>query len=83
VLVWRQYKWLTRIVAFGPAGKALSLCWRQGRLMSGAAAATDAAGEAANRLSLGYDWFFLGVAIVTAVMLFWAGWGQQRDWRAA
>ena len=31
LLVWRRKRWLTRLLAFGPAGKALTLCWRQGR----------------------------------------------------
>jgi hypothetical protein len=62
LLVWRRHKWFTRIIALGPAGKALSLCWRLG------------ADGATTRL---YDWFFIAVAIATAVLLFRAGFGSD------
>ena len=62
LLVWRRYKWFTRIIAIGPAGKALSLCWRQARTPDGETAM--------------YDWFFIAVAITAAVLLFRAGWGR-------
>ncbi len=68
LLVWRRFKWLTRVIALGPAGKALALCWRQGRGPS------DLSRDPA---SFVYDWFFLGVAILAAVLLFRAGWGNQ------
>ncbi len=77
LLVSRRYRWFTRIIAFGPAAKALTLCWRQGRLL-GAAPAADVATDAANRASLAYDWFFLIVAVIAAVLLFRAGWGDRR-----
>lgn len=66
LLVWRRYKWFTRIIALGPAGKALALCWRQGRALG--------SDEAARTASFTYNWFFIGVAITAAVLLFRAGW---------
>lgn len=66
VFVWRRAKWLTRILTLGPAGKALALCWMQGRALQ------------AGREASAYDWFFLLVAIGAAILLFRAGWGRQR-----
>ena len=68
MLVWRRYKWFTRFIVLGPAGKAVSLCWRQGRAMSG---------EAVETTSFAYDWMFIAVAITTAILLFRAGWGPN------
>src|SRR5262249_14009903 len=83
VLVWRGYKGSTRIRHRGPTAKALSVCWRQGRLMSGAVVAGDAATDAANRASFVYNWFFLLVAVVAAIMLLRAGWGREPQQRRA
>ena len=71
LLVWRRFKWLTRVIALGPAGKALALCWRPGRGPIGVSQ------DPASGASFAYDWFFLGVAILAAVLLFRAGWGTQ------
>lgn len=67
VLIWRRYRWLSRILSFLVAIKALTLCIKQGRLMG--------AGEA----PVPYNWFFIVVAIVAAGLLFRAGWGRQPD----
>jgi hypothetical protein len=62
VLVWKRYRWFTRILTLGPAIKALMLCWRQGRRLS--------AGEP---LPV-FDWVFMTVAMVAAGCLAWASW---------
>ena len=65
VLVWKQWVWFTRILAFGPAGKALTLIWKQGRLA-----------QAGEDTSL-YNWFFAGVAILAALALGTVGWSTK------
>ena len=67
LLVWYRFKWFTRILAFGPAVKSVSLVWKQHRLY--------ATGET----PLFYNWFFLLVALWTALHLFRAGWGRQES----
>ena len=65
VLVWRRYKWFTRILCFGPAVKALVLFWRTGQDLQ--------AGE-------GLDLFqvvFAFTAMAAASLLALAGWGSQ------
>jgi phosphoglycerol transferase MdoB-like AlkP superfamily enzyme len=64
VLVWKQYKWLTRILCFGPAVKALVLFWRMGL----------GAGEGVDP----FQAFFALVAVLAASMLALAGWGDSR-----
>lgn len=74
VLIWRRPQlprgqlirmWYTRILAFGPAVKALSLLWKQSRLIT--------AGQSSDL----YNWFFCAIAIVASLFLFRAGWGSQ------
>jgi hypothetical protein len=67
VLVWRRYKWFTRILSIFPAIKALSLFIKQGRLMG--------AGEP----TVPYNWFFAVVALAAGALLFRAGWGLQLE----
>ncbi len=64
-LIARRHLWLTRILVLGPAVKALTLCWRQGRRIS--------AGEPV----LAYDWFFILVAVVATVLLARAGFARR------
>jgi|GEM_PF-2490955 len=62
VLVWKRYKWLTRILAFGPAGKAITLFWLMGKdLREGGG--LDA-----------YSLVFAVVAVTSACLLAYAGW---------
>ncbi len=65
VLVWRRYRWLTRVLSVFPAIKAFTLLIKQGRLMG--------IGEP----TVIFNWFFAAVALVAAVLLFRAGWGAQ------
>jgi len=74
VLIWRRPQslrgqltrmWFIRILAFGPAVKALSLLWKQSRLIT--------AGQSSDL----YNWFFCAIAIVASLFLFRAGWGPQ------
>ncbi len=67
VLVWRQYKWVARLLCFGPAVKALVLCWRMGLDLQ--------AGEAFSV----FQALFAVTAVVAASLLALAGWGPQED----
>ena len=62
VLIWRQWQWLCRILALGPASKALVLFWRQGRLLAN--------GEPPGL----FNWLFAVVAIAAALLLARASW---------
>jgi len=67
VLVWRQHKWVARLLCFGPAIKALVLCWRMGLdLKSGVGIS-------------GFQPLFALAAVVAACLLAMAGWGPQED----
>ena len=66
LLVWRGAKWLTRFLTIAVAIKALTLCWKQGRLIQ--------SGEGADP----YTWFFIVVAIAAAALLFRASFGDRR-----
>jgi len=68
IFIWKEFKWVTRILTFGPAGKALTLCWKQSRLM--------AAGETTDL----YNWFFMAMAVVAAFFLFRAGWKKEEPY---
>ena len=66
IMVWFRFKWFTRIIAFGPTVKAITLIGREGRsLMKG------------EPMNLFY-WIFAVVAVWAAVHLFRAGWGRER-----
>ncbi len=65
ILVWRRFRWFTRILAFFPAIKAVTLLVKQGRLI-GEGAPTNT-----------YNWLFALVALVASALLFVAGWGAQ------
>jgi len=65
VLVWRRYKWLTRILCFGPAVKALVLFWRTGLDLR--------AGEGLDLFQVVFALTAVGAASLLAV----AGWGSQ------
>ncbi len=65
VLIWRELMWLTRILALGPAGKALTLLWQQGRQVADT-------GEADL-----FRLFFAVLAVTTACLLALAGFGPQ------
>lgn len=67
VLVWYRLKWFTRVLAFGPAIKMISLVLKQYRLFI--------AGET----PLFYNWLFIFVAFLATVHLFQAGWGRQES----
>ena len=67
VLVWKRYKWLTRILAFGPAGKAITLFWLMGKdLREGGG--LDA-----------YSLIFAFVAVGAACLLAYAGWTDDGE----
>jgi hypothetical protein len=71
ILVWKHFTWLTRLLALGPAGKALSLSWLQSR--------HAVLGEPTRP----YDWFFIVVAIVAATLLARAGFSRASPRAAA
>jgi hypothetical protein len=66
-LVWYRLKWFTRVLAFGPAIKSISLVLKQYRFFI--------AGET----PLFYNWLFIFVALLAATHLFQAGWGRHRQ----
>ena len=66
LLVLRQWTWLTRILALGPAAKALVLFRREGMAMAG--------GESPSL----FTWAFALTAVLAALTLSWAGWGHPR-----
>ncbi len=66
-IVWRGHTLFTRIIALGPAGKALVLFWQAGRHI--------AEGEAPSP----YRLFFAATAVTTACLLAVAGWGSGKD----
>ena len=55
---WNRWVWATRILAFGPAGKALALAWKAGR---------------AGGL-LPAEWLLAALAAIVASLMAWAGW---------
>ncbi|MEE2750792.1 MAG: hypothetical protein VX519_05135 [Myxococcota bacterium] len=63
-IVWRGHALLTRIIAIGPAGKALVLFWQVGRQVS--------AGEPPSL----YRIFFAATAVTATCLLCLAGWGS-------
>jgi hypothetical protein len=65
VLIWRRRMWFTRILAFFPVIKAVTLLIQQGKLVG--------QGEP----TVPYSWFFAVVAMTAGVLLFRAGWGPQ------
>jgi hypothetical protein len=65
VLVWRQFKWVARLLCLGPAVKALVLFWRMGLSLQ--------AGEGLS----GFQLLFALAAVVAASLLALAGWGPQ------
>jgi hypothetical protein len=69
-LVWHRYVLLTRLLALGPAGKALALCWRQSRRL------------AALESTPTYEWTFAVVAVGAAVLLWRAGFSRPLASRA-
>ncbi|AWT59153.1 MAG: hypothetical protein DF168_00333 [Candidatus Moanabacter tarae] len=66
-LVWCRLKWFTRVLAFGPAIKSISLVFKQYRIL--------VTGET----PLFYNWLFIFVALFAAIHLFQAGWGCCRQ----
>ncbi len=67
VLIWREYRRFTAVLSIFPGIKAMTLVWKQGKLMG--------AGEPTNQ----YNWFFAVVAMTASIMLFRAGFGSKKD----
>jgi len=65
LLVWKHFKWFTRIIVLGPTIKAVVLLKRE---LPATLSGTE--------IDL-FNWFFVGVALVAAYLLFRAGWGEQ------
>ncbi len=66
VLLWKEYKWVARILCLGPAAKALVLFWRIGLGVQG--------GEGIDP----FQALFALTAVAAASLMAWAGWNDQR-----